>query len=426
MKMSGTQIIRLVLLSVLLAFLRDPVAAATIQAASPSLVDVSTAVAKAANGDTVSIPAGSSSWAGTLNITKPITLQGAGADGTILTRNGAVISCTLQIDAPIRITGIGFTNTTTSSSSVMVNGKKANGVNATISRLRIDHCKFYLGKRSLTLNGWVEGVIDHNTYVNCNIGVGVAGDNNASWTRPIQPGSIHTLCIEDNTFLYDNNISSAPNQSIYCQEGARVTVRRNTMDSTLMTKYNGMFFDSHGNSPSGSPILDACASVTNNGIRGQPLLEVYENIVNVHHTWQHADYRGGVAFVYNNHYSYLSGAVGGTLVLKEEEVGPYGVFNPLRTLTSGGYPANDQIGNSHFWGNTMTYKGVTTNITNATLKCPTEESAFIKEGRDYWMSPPSSTTGKPLGQYYPYTPLVYPHPLVTSTLAPPTNLAVVP
>ncbi len=61
MQMSGTQIIRLVLLSALLAFLREPAGAATIQAASPSLLDVSTAVAKAAGGDTVSIPAGNSS-----------------------------------------------------------------------------------------------------------------------------------------------------------------------------------------------------------------------------------------------------------------------------------------------------------------------------------------------------------------------------
>ncbi len=334
----------------------------------------------------------------------------------------------LSIDAPLRITGIGFNSTTSNSGvHVLIRGKTSNGTYATISKLRVDHCKFTGGTRALYASGWVEGVVDHNTFYNCNIGIGVSGDDNASWARPIQPGTVHAVCIEDNTFLCDNNISAAPAQSIYCQEGARVTARRNTLDTTRMTSYDGVFFDSHGNQPGASPIKDACAPVTGNAMRGEPLVEVYENTVNVHHTWQHADYRSGVVFVYNNHYSYLSGVVGGTLVLKEEEVAPYGVFNPLRTLTYGGYPANDQINNSHFWGNTMTYKGVspnvTTNITTATLKCPTQEAAFIKAGRDYWMSPPSSTTGNPVGKYYPYTPLVYPHPLVSS-LAPPTNLTI--
>jgi hypothetical protein len=48
-----------------------------VKAASPSLGDVGTAVAAAADGDTVAVPAGTASWTGTLIVTKGITIQGA-------------------------------------------------------------------------------------------------------------------------------------------------------------------------------------------------------------------------------------------------------------------------------------------------------------------------------------------------------------
>src|SRR5262245_23526008 len=58
--------------------------AATINAKSGSLVDVSSAVASAKDGDTVTVPAGTAIWTSTLNIAKNITLQGAGVASTII------------------------------------------------------------------------------------------------------------------------------------------------------------------------------------------------------------------------------------------------------------------------------------------------------------------------------------------------------
>src|SRR6266576_29135 len=48
--------------------------AATVNARSAAFADVSTAVASAAKGDTVIVPAGTASWTKTLVINKPITL----------------------------------------------------------------------------------------------------------------------------------------------------------------------------------------------------------------------------------------------------------------------------------------------------------------------------------------------------------------
>src|SRR5437870_1280795 len=57
----------------------------TITAASCLWTDVQVAVNSAARGDTVRVPAGSCSWSSPLNITRGITLTGAGAGSTIIT-----------------------------------------------------------------------------------------------------------------------------------------------------------------------------------------------------------------------------------------------------------------------------------------------------------------------------------------------------
>ena len=60
------------------------VEATTITAGSPSRIDVITAVSSAVNGDTVIIPAGTSTWTSGLTINKAITLQGNGIGNTII------------------------------------------------------------------------------------------------------------------------------------------------------------------------------------------------------------------------------------------------------------------------------------------------------------------------------------------------------
>ena len=54
---------------------------ATVEAKSPALADVKSAIASAHEGDTVTVPAGEASWTSTLVITKGITLQGATSIG---------------------------------------------------------------------------------------------------------------------------------------------------------------------------------------------------------------------------------------------------------------------------------------------------------------------------------------------------------
>src|SRR6266513_5352560 len=60
------------------------VEAGTITAVSPSLSDVTSAVSKAADGDTVVVPVGTATWTSQLAIKKAITLQGKGIGSTII------------------------------------------------------------------------------------------------------------------------------------------------------------------------------------------------------------------------------------------------------------------------------------------------------------------------------------------------------
>jgi len=72
-------------LGLLAQFCVRPALGATITASSTSLSSVQAAVNAANDGDTVLIPAGSSTWTGALTIDKSISVIGAGIGQTILT-----------------------------------------------------------------------------------------------------------------------------------------------------------------------------------------------------------------------------------------------------------------------------------------------------------------------------------------------------
>ena len=222
-----------------------PAQAATRTAASASLADVTTAIAASADGDTVNIPAGSATWSSALSLTKAITLKGAGSTSTTISAGGiTMLTVSLSADKPVRISGINFKNASgTAIPTLILSGQSYKGTGVPMTSFRVDHCNFNFGKRALNPNGYCYGVIDHNTFVNCDIAVGITGDDNYAWNRAIQPGSANTVCIEDNTFTINNSSPIEPNEQIYHQEGTRSTIRNNTFDGHSYTNGDSMFFD---------------------------------------------------------------------------------------------------------------------------------------------------------------------------------------
>ncbi len=255
------------------------VGAATITAKSASLADVSAAVASAKDGDTVTIPAGTATWTGSLNVDKHITLQGAGAGATVIIdevvssagparkatrqashpareqfrrgarlkirgaappkgrnaaqvfrgrRGSCLISVALTRELPFRMTGFTFQGSTKNPEKRF---KARIEISGNSHAFRIDHCTFDgLHALNLSISGFLWGVIDH-----CRFNLAGmqpihvlhdrwnGGDHgNGSWADDSHWGSEKFVFIEDNVF--DN---AGGKRAIDAYEGARLVVRYN-------------------------------------------------------------------------------------------------------------------------------------------------------------------------------------------------------
>ena len=374
-----------------------PLAAKTNYSASVAYADVAAAIAASTEGDIVQIPPGNATWTSTLQLSKPVTLRGAGTNSTIVNGTGnTLLSVALSIDRPVRVSGIFFNQPSgTAQPSLIINGRTASGSGTPITSFRIDQCKFRFGKRALNPRGWCYGVVDHCTFINCDIAVGITGDDNNAWARPIQPGSTNAVCIEDNAFVIDNNAPSEPNETIYHQEATRTVIRYNNFDGSTYTAANSIFMDAHGNQ-----------NYYNGGgdFRGSILVECYNNTFTAYKTYRLLYYRAGSLLIYSNSFRCISGRTS-VFAVTEEESWQSQFFSPLRTS----WPAQDQITNTFLWANTLNG----TPVTGVTLWNP-NDSTFIQQNRDYWMEAPSSVNGRPAGVYANYRPLIYPHPMVTA------------
>jgi hypothetical protein len=227
--------------------------AANINARSPSLADVKTAVASAANGDTVIVPAGTASWTSTLVISKPITLIGqTTVDYTNETANDRTIilddvSRSISPAAPIihvmvtsgdmaveptvpllQIKGFSFRvspNTTkgAANGAIMLSG--------TCPAVRISNCHFdRLYQQSVNTYGWIYGVMDnclHTFTQRVLLGVMGMADYNGykygdgSWAEDAHWGGYKFFFVENN--VVHNLVKAGGNMD--AKRGARYVLR---------------------------------------------------------------------------------------------------------------------------------------------------------------------------------------------------------
>ena len=379
--------------------------ASTRTAASPAYSDVALAVSIAADGDTVQIPAGTATWSLTLNVgSKGISIMGAGSGSTIINNAaGKMIQWSNTGSKPIRLSGIRFNNSDNQTPIV--------GIAGPATKVRVDHCIFNKGDCAVGTNIWpgsigsgaVYGVVDHCTFINmkrayfamdCRTTDSAIGppnnyDGATAWTEPIQPGTDKMMYFEDNQFTWDNNLTDGGAQGgLYGQYGGKACFRYNTL-----TGMDGCM-DAHGDSPSTSTVY----------------YEVYNNTFNYgshlsqgEAMWQ----RGGQWIVHDNTFNYPY-----TNVIK---MSVYWVSDS----------AAHRVKNTYFWGNTANGNSNQSAIVGVKDSGQTPagySAANIRVNQQYFLHAPQS------GQtYYPYNPLVYPHPLVgggagpTPTPTPPSG-----
>src|SRR6266403_6308622 len=138
MKVSG-----IVLFIFILTGFSGPRCEATVYNSNGSAASVQALHNGAHNGDTITVPAGTFTWANRVSITKAITLQGAGVGSTIIKDNvqgNPLLSWTLPAGLS-RLTGIEFQNG--GRSQVMIGILSVTGSNTNGSSFRWDNCKWY-------------------------------------------------------------------------------------------------------------------------------------------------------------------------------------------------------------------------------------------------------------------------------------------
>ncbi len=409
----------------------------TVTTADTSYAAVNNAVQAAANGDVVCVPPGTGqTWSQTVNITKYITLQGAGRTQTIVgnTATPFTFSPTSPgLNLPFRVTGFRF-NQSGSNTRPFVVSNSSNSL--FLTKVRIDNNHF-TGTGSLTsqqgqFSGPVYGVFDHNI-VDGDLTITPYHDNNYSWLNYTYAfGTQNVMVFEDNTF---NRINS----DWYIIEsglGGRWVVRFNTIN---LVRSAQPLFDAHGNGGS-------CCNASNMG---------FENYNNVITGFTGGNFymaqRGGKGVIWGNRASTSANDVN----LREEFAdtdGPSAPFGPT------GQP--EHVSDSYFWDN-QNSGGSQFSVSESQDCC-----GAIAPNVDYWLPqlsfngtvgtgwgtlanrPASCTTGVGYfatdqgswnstgadGLLYKcgqanvwtlyYTPLAHPHPLITgagSDTTPPTD-----
>ena len=201
---------------------------ATRQASSCAVDAVRSAINAAAQGDTVTVPAGNCSWSG-LTLNKPIRLQGAGIGQTRITLTGNN-SFTKQPSGIIRVSGFSFSKTGggNGSKGITIGGpwKNADPVifednEFTISSsglFRIEVAGGVIIAKNSFNGGWDDSFLqlkDDN-------------DSERSWSTPDTLGNRDTTG-KLNHYIEDNTFYGGTNQGIDADDSARVVYRYNNL-----------------------------------------------------------------------------------------------------------------------------------------------------------------------------------------------------
>jgi hypothetical protein len=361
-----------------------PAQAATKNAASCSQANVQSAIASAAPGDTVQVPAGSCSWSG-ISITG-IQLVGAGSStaGTVIT--SGMVTLNKHSTQYTRLSGFRFAG----GDQHVETGETPTGkpyiIDNNYFKMDVDGVALHLGA-----NG---GLLHHNQFTaeSWTDGDVFSIQTVEDWSQAPTFGTADSagernIYFEDNTFT--NVVETAPDGDV----GARLVIRHNTyVDSSIVF---------HGGDPSDS---------SPNG--GNRQFEIYNNtfsrVSNQLPLNKWVWVRGSTGVIANNVIPKANSPDGSTY--------PDKVQIRLSLACPNPYPMQYQVGQSNptpehppshpvlIFGNTGS--GTTDSSFISVDSSDTAGGScgdpldYIKQGRDYMLS---NTWG--------WTPYVYPHPL---------------
>lgn len=332
---------------IILGLTRPAVHAITIQAASASYADVSSAVASASSLDTVLVPAGTATWTDSLTITKGINLIGAGIDATVIQYAGkggtsafavkvTPDADTAQNDYPVRISGFTWIQLVNVYATLYLGNDYLTNA---LTEVVIDHNKFIQHTYSgIYLGLAMFGVTHNNIFLDGGpwrfLGPGIASGKLVNCWRP---GAADAMYFEDNYIaLLNSNTISGPGGG----QGNRYVGRYNTWDYSKIDPYDRLAspFDFHGNQPG------------NGG--GGIGMEIYGNLrIGTRSRW--VDQRGGQTMFFCNRWITGNGGAGSYYIWEEynddvfESTSAEGTYYPRTTLGN----VLQSIHDSYYWQN---------------------------------------------------------------------------
>lgn len=397
--------------------------AATRTAASCSLSAVTAAISASTPGDTVTVPAGTCSWTGGINIPTGVTVQGMGVDSTIINWVGAstainMVGNNARLTA-IRVNRTGGGGEMFAQADQVVNWRVDNSIfnNGSFSGVGNLMWNLSLANGISYTDTW--GLFDHNQFINLTGENGIFKGPCNGWKAPHSKGGSANWFFESNTF------TSTTSAYLDFHINARAVIRNNSVSN--------VYFDGHGLWSN----IGECAG--QGGSRGVRHMEVYNNTWSSVSDWRIVFPRGGSGMIYGNRV-HSSSNKGGMLIYLEE----YCVKNPndgncgpCPTPAQG--PLKDQIGRGidlvEAPGNGMGSQSsepmlIWDNLYDDNTRvwmAPIEEtvgfqpvcngqklSDFIVQGRDFCLGTGQQNTVKPTmcnGIAVDYTAFVFPHPL---------------
>ena len=378
---------------------------ATVNAVSTSQADVQTAIDTAVDGDTVEVPAGSSTWATRVTIpeTKGIIFHGAGIGVTNITN--PTTSTILAIN-------LGTSNTTVDVSGFTFDANNIDTLGANflqflggrIDGFRFHHCELInlLGSGLTVMQDGLEtsGVID-NVRFHMPVATGGSKSIRITGTGPLehQPfgfpfalGGPNFIFFEDCTFDFDG----ANDGALDAFAGARYVFRYNTVNNTDV---------SHHGADSGS-------------MRGIHSFEIYKNtlVKPVGSALRMHYFRSGSGVIHNNTYTgnYQANSIELTIFRADESHAPWGQCDGTSIWDENagppsGYACLDQSGHifTDTSGGSNTIVGIyewnnTFDGANVDFRLDGHNSAaYFTEDVEYF-----NDTVRP-----GYTAFTYPHPL---------------
>lgn len=395
----------------------------TINAASCSSTDVNSAIAYAATGDIVNIPAGNCTWNSTVIVNKAITLFGVGKKQTIVTKG--ITKCLAITSSNANVKNIGFVTDTNSSGNDFIS---VSGVN----QWTISGCSFDQTVKAIT--GYVINLTSQPSNTTNTIGVIFDNDIMMSGEQVLNRGpcdswdTSNSIGGEENLFVEGNTFTMRPGGSTGywdCNANARTVFRYNT--------FNGVYIDAHGswsNYSQCSPEYHPSARHT----------EIYNNAWDGNVGWTSIYIRGGTGVIFNNT---VSNTNYGWIMLDEYYVRSgklsdsswpyfpsacacdadypviYQIGRGLNNKTNPAYGSNQESEPMFIWNNTKDGSSLTLTANpygGPSSACKTycnnqSESVadFVASGRDYYTRAPQA------GDYLAdYTSYPCPHPLAGS------------